>query len=262
MATTAQPRLFQNFVLRSLDYQSLERLQLTPVTVQSGQKIAAPDHPIRRLFFFEAGCAGVGVLTMDGNVIETAILGHRSVVGADALLGVCTSRQEVIVRSPGHGFVCATACALEEFSRHGKFHDLILRSIHTQLIQSSQIAACNACHDAKQRLCRWLLHSQDESGVPQVYATQESLGEALGIRRTTVSIIMEQLQKRGLVHYKRGQISLLDRSALEACACECYKVLRDAPPRQEPLKYVHPSPQRLGLLDYGRRSVTSPFAMA
>jgi CRP-like cAMP-binding protein len=82
-------------------------------------------------------------------------------------------------------------------------------------------------HDAAARLCRSLLQSADRAGSDHLTLTQESLAIALGVRRTSVTLLAQTLQKKGVIKYSRGVIQILDRSRLEACACECYRVMRD-----------------------------------
>jgi CRP-like cAMP-binding protein len=75
-------------------------------------------------------------------------------------------------------------------------------------------------------LCRWLLQCADRTGSEQLLLTQEFLAEMLGVRRTTVTLLAQELQKRGIVRYSRGRIAILDRSSLEALACECYAAIK------------------------------------
>ncbi len=243
----ASPSLFQNTVLRSLNSESLDRLQLRPVTVQPGQLIVAAGDCARSVLFLESGSVAVSIPLADGSLIETAMLGWRSVVGAAALLRIEGAGHQIVGRSPAYGFVCSLKNARREFALSGQFHDLALGCLHAQLLQTSQIAACNGRHDAEQRICRWLLRYQDESGKEQIHVTHEILGEALSIRRPTVTLALDLLRNQGFIGYRRGQISLLNRSMLEAHACECYRVLRRAltpdsrPQCSSPHRQISPS---------------------
>ncbi len=224
--TSPQPRIFQNAVLRSLPGDSIERLRLKPVKLEADRRIAGPEDSMWWLYFIEAGSVALSVPLKDGSAIDTGVLGSRSMVGATALLGTSESLQQATVRSPGHAFVCSIEHGIEEFARAGEFHDLALACLHAQLMQSSQIAACNRCHDVEQRLCRWMLHCGHESSSGHIQVTQENLAEALGVRRTTVTLSMHLLRSEGLIDYSRGNIQLLDQARLEARACECYEALR------------------------------------
>ena len=92
--------------------------------------------------------------------------------------------------------------------------------------EAQQNAACNAVHDGSSRLCRWLLHCADRTGSDQLLLTQDFLAGMLGIRRTTVTLLAQEVQKRGVVRYGRGRITILDRRGMEACACECYQAVK------------------------------------
>ena len=88
--------------------------------------------------------------------------------------------------------------------------------------EAQQNAACNAIHDGSSRLCRWLLQCADRIGSDQLALTQEFLSGMLGVRRTTVTLLAQELQKKGILRYSRGRITIIDRPALKVAACECY----------------------------------------
>ena len=93
-------------------------------------------------------------------------------------------------------------------------------------MQAQQNAACHALHTVRSRLCRWMLQSQDMIGSDTFILTQEFLSHMLGVRRNTVSVEAHSVQQAGLIQYRRGHITILDRDGLEECACECYAVIR------------------------------------
>ena len=107
-----------------------------------------------------------------------------------------------------------------------ELRELIFAYIETLWAEAQQNAACNAIHDCSSRLCRWLLQCADRTGSDRVLLTQEFLAEMLGVRRTTVTLLAQELQKRGILRYSRGRITILDRAALEGGACDCYEVIR------------------------------------
>jgi CRP-like cAMP-binding protein len=127
----------------------------------------------------------------------------------------------------GYGYRCSFESARSEFSRNGRFHDLVLRYVQAQLVQSCQSAGCNSHHEIPQRLARWLLLCADRSESPILDLTQEYLADMLGTGRTSVSLAAEDLQRAGLIKYNRGRVVISDRGELEKKACECYRVVRD-----------------------------------
>jgi len=89
------------------------------------------------------------------------------------------------------------------------------------LMQSQQMAACNAAHSADKRFCRWLFQVSERMETDAVYLTQEMIASLLAIRRTTVTLIAQKLQAEGLIQYRRGKIAILDQARLRVAACEC-----------------------------------------
>ena len=98
--------------------------------------------------------------------------------------------------------------------------------IETLWAEAQQICACNAAHEGAMRLARWLLQCADRIGTEQMTLTQEFLGEMLGIRRTRVTLLAQHLQDKGIIKYSRGKIAIIDRAALESCACGCYRTIK------------------------------------
>ena len=115
----------------------------------------------------------------------------------------------------------------EEFTRNGSLQQILLRYTQALITQISQTAVCNRLHTFEQRLCRWLLFSHDCLQSNEITLTQEIISHLLGVRREGVTVAAGRLQDAGVISYVRGHIHILDRQKLEACACECYAVVRD-----------------------------------
>ena len=111
----------------------------------------------------------------------------------------------------------------EAYDRGGAVRELLNRYIHTVVVVGSHATACNALHKVKQRMCKWLLMSSDGVGSDEVNLTHEYLATMLAVRRASVTETALELQEAGLIRYNRGHVLILDRAALEACACECYR---------------------------------------
>jgi len=221
------PNPFKNKILRALDAEAIERLKLKPLKLESGRQIENPGEPINNLFFIEDGIGSMTSTFRDGFQVEVSMYGVESVMGASALIGTRRSLNKVCMQMTGYGYSCTTASAIREFSRFDRFHDLVLRYIQAQLVQASQSAGCNARHNVSQRLARWLLLCADRSESPTLSLTHEYLADMLGSNRSTVSIAAENLQREKLIQYCRGKVTILDRSSLEHCSCECYRVVKD-----------------------------------
>jgi CRP-like cAMP-binding protein len=219
-------RLFKNGILRSLQPEIIRRLQLTPIQLPSGFEIEKPGDSVHQLVFIEDGVGSITVAFRDGFQAEVGIFGSESVIGAPALLGAQESLNRVFMQLAGRGFACPIEWAREEFSRLGQFHDVILRYIQIQLVQICQSAGCNAHHEVRQRLCRWLLLCADRSESQILALTQENIAAALGLQRSTVSVAAEGLQREGLIQYSRGKVVISDKAGMETQACECYWVVK------------------------------------
>jgi CRP-like cAMP-binding protein len=113
-----------------------------------------------------------------------------------------------------------------EFARYGPLMHLLLRYTQALITQMAQTAVCNRHHSVDQQLCRWLLLSLDRLASNELIMTQELIANMLGVRREGVTEAAGQLQAAGLVEYRRGRITVLDRPRLEARSCECYEVVK------------------------------------
>jgi CRP-like cAMP-binding protein len=159
-------------------------------------------------------------------MVETSSTGREGAVGVQCGFGPRLSFTRATVQIPGK-FSAISAVRFEHaVSRSPALRDLILRYIEMLWAEAQQNTACNAIHDGSSRLCRWLLQCADRTGSDQLLLTQEFLAEMLGVRRTTVTLLAQELQKQGILRYSRGRITILDRAALEARACECYGAVK------------------------------------
>src|SRR6185437_15886611 len=120
-----------------------------------------------------------------------------------------------VVQTGGHGYRLRSHVLMEEFNRAGTVMRLLLRYTQALITQMSQTAVCNRHHTVEQQLCRWLLLSLDRLPTNQLMMTQELIANMLGVRREGVTEAAGHLQNAGLIHYRRGHITVLDRPQLE-----------------------------------------------
>ena len=130
--------------------------------------------------------------------------------------------------SAGYAYRLGADLLHSEFDHHGPLPRLVLRYIQALIAQIGQIAACNRHHSLEQRLCRWILSCLDRLPSNELTITQELVANMLGVRREGVTEAAGRLREAGLIHHNRGRIAVLDRSGLEAQACECYAVVKRA----------------------------------
>jgi CRP-like cAMP-binding protein len=113
-----------------------------------------------------------------------------------------------------------------EFNRAGAVLHLLLRYTQALISQMTQTAVCNRHHSLDEQLCRWLLLSLDRLHGNELVMTQELIANMLGVRREGVTEAAGNLQEHGLIQYRRGKITVLDRAGLEKRTCECYAVVK------------------------------------
>ena len=198
---------------------------LRQVSLPHGVVCYEAGSPIDQVYFPQTGMISLLVSTSDGEVVETSSVGHEGAVGLQCGFGPRVSLARAIVQIAGR-FSVISAPRFELVTRHSAaLGELIFDYIETLWAEAQQ-NACNAIHDGSSRLCRWLLQCADRVGSEHLLLTQEFLAEMLGVRRTTVTLLAQELQKRGILRYSRGRITILNRAALEARACDCYEVIK------------------------------------
>jgi CRP-like cAMP-binding protein len=141
-------------------------------------------------------------------------------------MGGESSPSRVVVQSAGYGCRLRSGVLKTEFAQDRDLQHLLLRYTQALITQMAQTAVCNRHYAVGQQLCRWLLLSLDRLPSNELTMTQELIANMLGVRRKGVTEAAGKLQARGLLHYSRGKITVLDRPQLEALVCECYAVVR------------------------------------
>ena len=115
-----------------------------------------------------------------------------------------------------------------EVAKGGALRAVVYRYVRGALVASARLTACNCLHSADERLARWLLMCHDRAAADEFALTHELLALMLGVRRATVTVTAGTLQSAGIIAYRHGRVTVLDRTRLEESACECYAVVRDA----------------------------------
>jgi CRP-like cAMP-binding protein len=199
---------------------------LRQISLAQRQAIYEPGAPIEEIYFPQSGIISLLVVSKDGGAVETATIGREGAVGLQGALGKRLSFTRATAQVAGRFSIIRASALAHLVQDHALLRDLITRYIEVLWTEAQQLAACNAVHDASVRLCRWLLQTSDRIGSEKLPLTQELIAQVLGIRRTTVTIMAQTLQRQGAITYMRGRISILDREKLERCACECYAVMQ------------------------------------
>jgi CRP-like cAMP-binding protein len=159
-----------------------------------------------------------------GRSAEVASVGREGAVGGIVSCGHAPAYSRAQVLVPGPGFRISMN-ALEDAKKRSPFiGNLFCRFSDYLLAEVMQSVVCNAFHSIPERAARWLLHAQDRAG-DRIELTQESFAGLLGVQRTTVNAVIQQLSSEGLISTGRGRIFVTDRAGLKRRACECYERL-------------------------------------
>jgi CRP-like cAMP-binding protein len=196
-----------NHLLAALPHDTFILLEpnLRQVNLAQGFVCYSAGDPIDQVYFPHTGMISRRVTTGDGNMVETSSTGREGAVGLQCGFGPRLSYTQATVQTPGT-FSSISAAHLQDVASHSRvLRDLIFDYIESLWAEAQQSSLCNAIHHASSRVCRWLLQCADRSGREQLLLTQESLAEMLGVRRTTVTLLAQQLQKHGVVRYSRTE---------------------------------------------------------
>ena len=220
----------ENTLLARLPGAERERLTpyLDPVNLYFGEVLVEFDSRIEHVYFPETAVTSTVVRTPHGQTLEVGIMGAEGFVGLSLLYGVPRSNGTVVVQIPGRALRMKTADFNQQIkSAGGPCLNLLLRYANFFQIMVQQHAACNASHSVEERMCRWILLTHDRASTDTFALTHEYLSLMLGARRATITAIAHKLKAAGIISYTRGKLRVTDRTRLEACSCECYRLIKD-----------------------------------
>lgn len=161
----------------------------------------------------------------NGDSAQTGMVGFEGMVGISPLMGCQKSPSCAVVQCAGSAIKLRTGLLAIEFERNPKATQLLLHYTQSLFIQLAQSVACNRHHTVADRLCRWLLTTLDRQYGNEIIMTHEMIANLIGTRREAVTDAAGNLQRLGIIRYRRGKITILDRGALERHVCECYEVV-------------------------------------
>ena len=218
----------QNHLLAACPATEYERLasDLELVPMPLGMVLSESGGRMQHLYFPTTSIVSLLYVLQDGSSAEIGVVGNEGVVGISLFMGGQTTPSRAVVRNAGHGYRLPAALLLREFHLGGIVMRLLLRYTQALITQMTQTAVCNRHHSLEQQLCRTLLLTLDRSSGSSVVMTQELIASLLGVRREGVTEAAGNLQRAGLIRYRRGQIEVLDRARLEEAVCECYAVVK------------------------------------
>jgi CRP-like cAMP-binding protein len=226
MHTLHDPR--QNHIIAALpavDYDRLfQHLELAPMLL--GQVLGKSDGQMHHVYFPTTAIVSSLYVLESGASAESSVIGNEGVVGASLFMGGEATPSRFVVHGAGYAYRIKKRIILDEFNRAGPMQRLLLRHVQSVLTQIAQTAVCNRHHSVVQQLCRCLLMRLDRSTSSRLLLTQELIASVLGVRREGVTEAAGRLQRAGLIEYRRGHITVLDRAGIEERVCECYAVVK------------------------------------
>ena len=217
----------ENLLLATLPSEDLQRIlpQLDTVPLKLKELLHKPGERIDYVYFPGDGFCSIVTVLEDGSMVEAAAIGREGLVGlaattaTDTPLSTASMAQsdiDICYRMKAENF-------RQEMEHCGTFNAIVTRYSQALMGFVMQSAACNAAHSIEQRFARWLLAAQDRMEADEFLLTQEFIAMMLGASRSTVSEVASELQKEGFITYHRGRVAILNRDALEATSCECYR---------------------------------------
>lgn len=218
----------QNHLLEALP--SVVRSRLEPhmrsIKLSLGDVLYESGSAMHQVIFPVDAIVSMLYVMENGSSAEISVVGNEGLVGISLFMGGESTSSSAVVHSAGWGYQVPAKIIKDEFHRHSQMMILFLRYTQSLITQMSQTAVCNRHHNISQQLCRLLLLSLDRLNGDTLVMTQELLGHMLGVRREGITEAAGKLQAQGVISYRRGAITVLDRAKLEQLSCECYRVVK------------------------------------
>ena len=189
---------------------------------------AGLSEPTRHVYFPTDGFISLVTLIDGSPGLEVGMVGREGMLGAQLVLGVQTAPLHAVVQGPGTAWRIEARAFRSELARSPALQRSLNRYVYVLMAQLAASAACLRFHMIGPRLARWLLMSQDRARSDSFRVTHEFLAYMLGVRRVGITTAAGALQRSGQIEYHRGDLTVLDRSGLEAAACGCYAAGRRA----------------------------------
>jgi CRP-like cAMP-binding protein len=226
----------RNSLLAALPAADFERLAdyLVPFSMPLGAIIYEPGTRLKCIHFPTSAVVSLHHVLASGASAESAGVGFEGVVGVSLFMGGETTPSSATVQIAGSGYTVDAVVLKKEFARSGAMQRVLLGYTQLLIAQMTQTAACNRHHSVEQQICRWLLMTLDRVATREIVVTQEMMAAVLGVRRESVTEVAGDLQRAGVISYRRGHISVLFREGLNSRVCECYAAVKRQMPRPMP----------------------------
>ena len=229
MPNKSRPPPIRNHLLAALPGGDYKRLlpHLESVALPFMEVLHESGELIRHVYFPDDGLISLSVVMGDETCREVALIGNEGLLGTAVVLGMNATPTRAIVQMPGSAVRMEAEALRDELDRGGALQKLLRRYTHALFTQVSQAAACASAHEVDERLARLLLLTHDGAQGDHFEMKHEFMATILGVTRSVVTRAAGSFQHERMIHYTRGQVTILDRRGLEATACECYGAVKE-----------------------------------
>jgi CRP-like cAMP-binding protein len=218
-----QQSFIRNRLLASLSPEDFSLVQphLESITLELRQHLFRAGQTITHVVFPEDGIASIVADTEEGR-FEVGMVGSEGLAGTPIILGVDRTPHTCMIQAPGDAFRIEAAELQAAMDQSGTLRALLLRFVHTFIVQVSQTAYANAGYSVEERLARWLLMTHDRLDRDDMPVTHEFLSIMLGTRRPGVTLGVQMLESVGAIRATRGLVTMRDRDKLQQLAGQAY----------------------------------------
>jgi hypothetical protein len=213
-----------NRLIASLPRSERERVlaHCEPIDLVFGTILCEPDRPYRDVYFPLHGFISQVEMVRGHPPLEMSLIGNEGMLGATLVLGIPAVPLRAVVQGAGSAWRMSAPHFQRELTNSSNLRQALGRYLYVVMTQLSQVAACTYFHEVGPRLARWLLMTHDRAHSDHFHLTHQFMADMLGVQRSAITIAAGALQKKKLIRYVRGEISILNRRGLEEASCECY----------------------------------------
>jgi CRP-like cAMP-binding protein len=210
-----------NRLLKLLSPAALDALgPLERITLPMRKRMGG-DEQVDSMFFIEDGVASV-IADVDVKMaIELGIVGNEGVIGLHLIYGDDIDPFVVIMQVEGAALRADAQRVKAAIDTNDEVRAVLLRYARAFSIQVATTALANGRSNLEERLARWLVMVSDRVGTT-FPITHEFISVMLGVRRPGVTLAVQILEGKGMIHAKRGAITIHDREGLIGLANGSY----------------------------------------